>query len=223
MKRLASRGPHKTSSSRGWKQSGLVESLLILVFATFPAPLRGIEGNDLAPLAGESLGKSLRTGSWDRNAPVDIHSEEMTVDFENHRIVFKGDVKVVQADFSLAAGEVIAVFGKSAEDIVKIVALGDVTIQKANKRAWGEQATYDRENATILLKGRPVLKQGRNFIKGEEILVRLDEDLMEVKGGVQAEFVLSEQEGSADIRDQGPGIGDAGSTPAPGKSEEGPP
>jgi lipopolysaccharide export system protein LptA len=147
----------------------------------------------------------------------------MTVDFENHRVVFKGDVTVLQSDFSLAAREVTAVFGKSAEDIVKIVAVGDVTIQKADKRAWGEQATYDRENATILLKGSPVLKQGRNFIKGEEILVRLDEDRMEVKGGVEAEFVLSEQKGSPDFGDQRSGIGDQGSTPDTGKSEENPP
>jgi lipopolysaccharide export system protein LptA len=140
----------------------------------------------------------------------------MTVDFKNHRIAFKGDVKVRQSDFSLAANEVTAVFGKSAEDISKIVAVGDVTIEKADKRAWGEQATYDRENATILLKGSPVLKQGRNFIKGEEILVRLDEDRMEVKGGVQAEFVLSEQKGSPDI-------GDQDSTPDSGELEEDPP
>ena len=216
MKRLASPGPDKPSSSRGWKQRKLVGISVILVFATSPSPLWGIEGNDVAPLAGESLGKGLRTGSWNRNAPVDIHSEEMTVDFENHRIVFKGDVKVRQSDFSLAAREVTAVFGKSAEDITKIVAVGDVTIEKADKRAWGEQATYDRENATILLKGSPVLKQGRNFIKGEEILVRLDEDRMEVKGGVQAEFVLSEQKGAPDI-------GDQDSTPDSGKSEEDPP
>jgi len=216
MKHLASRDPDKPSSGRGWIRKGLVVGSLILVFATSPAPLRGIEGDDITPLAGESLGKSFRTGSWDRNAPVDIHSEEMTVDFENHRIVFKGDVKVLQSDFSLSAREVTAVFGKSAEDIMKIVAVGDVTIRKANKRAWGGQATYDRKNATILLKGSPVLKQGRNFIKGKEILVRLDEDLMEVKGGVQAEFVMSEQKGSPDI-------GAQGSTPDALKSEEDPP
>ena len=208
MKCLASRGPEQPSSRQGWKQRRFVGLSLFLVFAVSPASLRGFEGNGIAPLVGESLGKSFRTGSWDRNAPVDIHSEEMTVDFENRRIVFKGDVKVVQSDFSLAANEVTAVFGKSAEDIRKIVATGDVSIEKANKRAWGERATYDRENATILLEGNPVLKQGRNFIKGEQILVRLDEDRMQVKGGVQAEFVLSEGEGSPAIRDQGRGMGD---------------
>jgi lipopolysaccharide export system protein LptA len=192
---------------------GLPAALLVLLLAASPAPLRGIESNDVAALAGGTVGKGLRAGGWNRNAPVDIQSEEMTVDFEEHRIIFKGDVKVLQADFSLTAGQVTAVIGESADDIEKIVAVGDVMIQKADKTAWGEEATYSRENATIRLTGSPVLKQGRNFIKGEEILVRLDEDRMEVKGRVQAEFILSEKD-----RDQGSGVrGQDPSTPPEGE------
>jgi lipopolysaccharide export system protein LptA len=175
--------------------------LLILALPTaavWPAPLPGIESNEIAPLSKESLGRSLQGESWNRNAPVDIHSEEMAVDFEQHQIVFKGAVTVTQSDFSLAANEVTAIFGESADDIRKIVAVGDVKIQKTDKMAWGGQATYDRASATIRLTGSPVLKQGRNFIKGEEILVRLDEDRMEVRGGVQAEFLLSDQQSPLD-------------------------
>jgi lipopolysaccharide export system protein LptA len=170
-----------------------------------PVPLWGIEGNELAPLGEESLGKALQNVDWNRNAPVDIHSEEMTVDFEKNKIVFKGDVKVLQSDFSLTAGEVTAIFGESADDIKKIIASDDVKIQQADKMAWGEQAVYDRESATILLTGTPVLKQGRNFIKGEEIQFRLDEDRMEVKGSVEAEFLLSGEKEEPKLRDQGSG------------------
>jgi lipopolysaccharide export system protein LptA len=177
--------------------------LVVGALALLPASLPGVEGNDVAPLAKESLGKALTAKGWNRDAPVDIHSEEMSVDFEKHRIVFKGDVKVLQSDFSLTAREVTAVFGESADDIMKIVAEGNVSIRKADKTAWGEQAVYDRESATILLTGRPVLKQGRNFIKGEEIRVSLDEDRMEVRGSVEAEFVLSGQDGPSEILDQG--------------------
>ena len=161
------------------------------------------------------MGKSLRKEEWNRNAPVDIHSEQMTVDFERHRIVFKGDVQVLQSDFSLKAGEVTAVFGASADDIKKIIASDHVQIQKADKMAWGEQAVYDRGSATILLSGNAVLKQGRNFIKGEEIHFSLDEDRMEVKGRVEAEFLLSGQEEGLDVTDQGKGTREQG--PDPGK------
>jgi lipopolysaccharide export system protein LptA len=211
MKRFVLRTLPNPSSGRGWKGIGQAASVFVLLLFAFPARPEAIEHSALGPLGGDSLGKSLQGERWNRNAPVDIHSEEMTVDFDRRQIAFKGDVKVLQADFSLTASEVTAVFGESADDIQKIVAVGDVKIQKGNKTAWGEKATYTREDATILLTGNPVLKQGRNFIKGGEILVRLDEDRMEVRGDVKAEFVLSEQQGATGTGDEGPELRDQGS------------
>jgi lipopolysaccharide export system protein LptA len=189
---------HRISERRGrlssggrWKERWLAGALLVVLPALAAGPSWGIEGDDPGSPEDALLGKSLENEDWNRNAPVDIHSEEMTVDFENNRVVFKGDVKVLQSDFSLTAGEVTAVFGESADDIKRIIASEDVKIRKADKMAWGEKAVYDREEATILLTGTPVLKQGRNFIKGEEIRFSLDEDRMEVKGSVEAEFLLS--------------------------------
>lgn len=205
MNRPVSREIGHASSGGRWKQRWLARTLLLLLLAMGPVPLWGIEGNELAPLGEESLGKALQNVDWNRNAPVDIHSEEMTVDFEKNKIVFKGDVKVLQSDFSLTAGEVTAIFGESADDIKKIIASDDVKIQQADKMAWGERAVYDRESATILLTGTPVLKQGRNFIKGEEIQFRLDEDRMEVKGSVEAEFLLSGEKEEPKLGDQGSG------------------
>jgi len=210
MNRLVSRESRRPSSGGRWKERWLAGTLLLLLLEMGPAPLWGIEGNELAPLGEGSLGKSLQKADWNRNAPVDIHSEEMTVDFEKNKIVFKGDVKVLQADFSLTAGEVTAIFGESADDIKKIIAAGDVKIRKADKMAWGERAVYDREGATILLTGTPVLKQGRNFIKGEEIQFSLDEDRMEVKGSVEAEFLLSGETEDLGVRGQGSGVRDQG-------------
>ena len=206
MNSLVSEKGERPSSRGRWKERWLAGALLLLLSAMGPAPLWGIEGDEIAPLGEESLGRSLQKEDWDRNAPVDIHSEEMSVDFENNRIVFKGDVKVLQSDFSLTAGEVTAVFGESADDIKKIIASEDVKIQKADKMAWGEQAVYDREGATILLTGAPVLKQGRNFIKGEEIQFSLDDDRMEVKGSVEAEFLLSGEIEDLERRGQGSGV-----------------
>jgi lipopolysaccharide assembly outer membrane protein LptD (OstA) len=117
---------------RSREERWLAGTILLLLLATGAAPLWGIEGNELAPLGEKALGKSLQKEDWNRNAPVDIHSEEMSVDFENNKIVFKGDVKVLQSDFSLTAGEVTAFFGESADDIKKIVA-SDVV-----KRLWAD-------------------------------------------------------------------------------------
>ncbi len=154
---------------------------------------------ELTPLSGGTLEETLEGEQWDRNAPVDIHSDKMSVDFERHRIEFIGNVKVHQGDFSLNADRVTALFEEGAEDISRIIAEGNVTIRKGDKSAWGQRAVYDRKKAIIVLTGEPVLSQGRNCIRGEEIRVRLNEDRMEIEGKVKAEFLLSgERGGTAD-------------------------
>ena len=162
----------------------------ILVFACLLLPPRplGAEGSAAAPLSREALEDRFRMQRWDANAPVDIESRQMRVDFDDHRIVFLGEVRVTQTDFSLTADEVTAVFGDRAEDIRRIVARGNVRIQKSDKVAWGREAVYDREKAVIVLSGDPRLEQGMNFIRGDEIRVFLDEDRMDVAGDVRAEF-----------------------------------
>lgn len=207
MNRLFLRGHRRPFFRGGWQERTLAPALLFLVMVLGLTPLGAVEVEELAPVGDGSLGKSLQNEQWDRNAPVDIHSEEMVVDFERHQIVFKGNVKVLQSDFSLTAGEVTAVFGESADDIKKIVAEDNVKIRKAEKVAWGERAVYDRQTATIILVGDAALQQGRNFIRGEEIHFSLEEERMEVKGRVEAEFRLSGQK-EDDIGEQGAGTMD---------------
>ncbi len=168
--------------------------LVLFVFMEIvPSLLWAAEADNFIPFTEKSLKSSSQGELWDREAPVDIHAEQLNVDFEAHQIIFKGDVKVTQADFFLSAREVIASFGENADDIERIVAKGNVDIQKADKRAWGEEACYDRKEATIVLRGNPSLRQGKNLLKGKEIRVLLDEDRMEIKGAVMGEFHLLEK------------------------------
>jgi len=155
-----------------------------------PASLfaQGAAGENPFPLSRESLAGAFEREDWDATAPVDIQSDRMSVNFQKHEIVFLGGVTVTQADFSLTADEVTAVFGDSAEDIRRIVARGDVTVRKRERVAGGREVVYDRPGAFIVLRGDPYLEQGRNFIRGEEIRAYLDDDRVEVLGGVSAEF-----------------------------------
>lgn len=166
------------------------------MFYSFPCLAAG---GDTPPSVNEdSLMNRLSEGHWNPDVPVDIQSEQMTLDFDAGRVIFQGDVKVTQADFSLTAERITAFFGENAEDIEKIIAKGDVTIRKTDKMGWGQEAMYDRGKATVRLTGDPYLKQGKNYIKGTEICVFLDEDRMDVKGAVKAEFRLTESESPFD-------------------------
>ncbi len=215
------RGRRRPSFPGGRRGRTVVPSFCLIVLMVWSSPLAGVEIDALTSVGEGALGKGLEKEHWDRNAPVDIHSDEMGVDFEGHQIVFKGNVKVRQSDFSLSAGEVTAVFGESADDIKKIIAEKNVRIRKGDREAWGDRAAYDRQNATIVLVGSAVLKQGRNFIRGQEIHFHLDDERMEVKGRVEAEFRLSDQQKGPVAGDQGAGTDDQKSSSGAGDSGSG--
>lgn len=136
----------------------------------------------------ESLERELGHNSTHLKEPVDIGAEKLDVDLDSHVIVFTGSVRVRQGDLMMTAQEVRAVYGDDVNDIVELAARGDVTVQKGDKTAFSQEAVYDRRKATILLTGQPYLKQGENYIRGDRILVRLEEEQMEVQGDVKAEF-----------------------------------
>lgn len=167
---------------------GCVPVLPGLFLLVLSAPVGGTEPDAVGGVTKEVLEREFGKGKWNFKEPVDIGSKRMSVDLDSHTVVFEGEVSVKQGELHLMAREVTAVFGSDVNDILQIVAKGDVSVRKADKLAFGQEAVYDRSKATILLTGDPYLKHGENFIRGERILVRLDEERMEVQGDVQAEF-----------------------------------
>ena len=165
----------------------LLGLLPVVAFAAEPAGVVPLDINK------EALGEGFKEETWDRDAPVDIQSDEMSVNFQQREIVFLGNVLVTQADFSLTADKVTALFGEQAEDIREIVAVGNVEVHKGEKAAWGDRAVYDRAKATIRLSGSPRLQQGRDFIQGKEILFYLEDDRMHVEGTVKVRFLPQQQ------------------------------
>jgi len=183
-----------------WRGRFYIFSLLL---GMLPALVEAADPGGVPSITKEALEGRFGSDAWDTKAPVGIQSQKMDVDFDKHRIVFKGSVHVTQADFSLVAQEVVAVFGEDANDILKVLAKGDVTVKKGDKIAWGQEAVYDRKKASLLLSGKPFLQQGKNKIKGREIRVLLDEDRMEILGDVEAEFRLENQGESGQKEQEG--------------------
>ncbi len=130
---------------------------------------------------------------WDRHDKIDITSDQMTAEFETHTITFIGNVEARQADLLLTANKIVSVFGQEAQEIKKIVAEGNVRVQKGEKVATGEKAVYVKEEATITIEGNPRLMQGNDVVQGERIVVYLDKNQMEIHGRVKAEFQAIEQ------------------------------
>ena len=117
---------------------------------------------------------------------IDITSDQMIADYKRTSVTFRGHVRAVQCDLVLTADELTAEYGQDGASIATIVALGDVKVLQGDRMARGEEAVFQGEDRTITLVGSPVLAQGKNEIRGEKIVVYIDEGRMDIEGGVNA-------------------------------------
>lgn len=73
--------------------------------------------------------------------------------------------------------------GGQSGQIKKIVALGQVRVSMASRRAQGEKAVYDARKQLLTLEGNVLLEEDRNKIRGRKVIVHLDRNVSEIRGG----------------------------------------
>jgi lipopolysaccharide export system protein LptA len=154
----------------------------------------------------------------DDQIPVKIVSDKMEYSQGDNAVIFTGNVHVDRSDFELWSDK-LTVFmqatpGDTAQtsvgpnasrgasrDIEKLLAEGNVRIQRDQQTGTSGKATYWTKKGVIVMEGNPVLKDGQgSSITGEKITYYLQEDRGVVQGGekqrVQAVFMAP-----ADARD----------------------
>jgi len=114
--------------------------------------------------------------------PITITSNNMEARKKENLVIFKGDVKAEQKDYTLYAKE-LYVYYVDGKEIKEMIAIGNVRIVQLDKVATGEKAVYTRENRTVVLTGNPQAKQDCDVVKGDKITIFLDEDKSLVEGG----------------------------------------
>ena len=114
--------------------------------------------------------------------PITITSNNMEARKKENLVIFKGDVKAEQKDYTLYAKE-LYVYYTDGKEIKEMIAMENVRIVQLNKVATGEKAVYTRENRTVVLTGNPQAKQDCDIVKGDKITIYLDEDKSLVEGG----------------------------------------
>lgn len=114
--------------------------------------------------------------------PITITSNNMEARKKENLVIFKGDVKAEQKDYTLYSKE-LYVYYADGQEIKEMIATGNVRIVQLNKVATGEKAVYTRENRTVVLTGNPQAEQDCDIVKGDKITIYLDEDKSLVEGG----------------------------------------
>src|SRR3990170_4129041 len=117
----------------------------------------------------------------DANQPITITSNNMEARKKENLVIFRGDVVAQQKDYTLYSRE-LHVYYADGQEIKEMIATGDVRIVQSDKVATGEKAVYTKVNRAVVLTGNPQVEQDCDVVKGEKIIIYLDEDKSVVAG-----------------------------------------
>ncbi|MGQ9509641.1 MAG: lipopolysaccharide transport periplasmic protein LptA [Thermodesulfobacteriota bacterium] len=119
----------------------------------------------------------------DLSTPIDINSDRVEGLFKENVILFKGNVVARQGEITIYSDVLEAMLMEDGKGIEKVVARGNVKIQQALRVAHCEKATFYNREQKVVLGGNPRIYEGENMVSGDEIIIYLEKNRVEVKGG----------------------------------------
>ncbi len=133
-----------------------------------------------------------------QDKPMEITSSRMEAFRGSKLMVFSGDAAVRQGNSVLKADRLLLYYKKGPDkkingkadagetgNLEKIEAKGHVSIVQENRKATGNEAVYFQDSNKVILTGNAVLNEGKSSIRGERVIILLDENRGIVESGEQ--------------------------------------
>ncbi len=137
--------------------------------------------------------------SIDKNKPVEMIADSLTVDDLGQNAVFSGDVQVIQGDIRLNAQRVTVYYQRgrqesktqadgaspfSAGSQIKLIkASGGTTLFSAKERLKGREMTYDLNSGIVTVTGGVTLSNENGTLRGEKIIFEVKNKKASIFGG----------------------------------------
>ena len=132
--------------------------------------------------AVSALAQETASPEFASDAPIEITSQRLRAQSEPRLVTFIGEVVARQDDLVIYADRLQVLFVGEQEQIDNLEATGNVRIVQGDNIATGEKAVYQRREGVVTLSGAPRVRQGQDFVEGDEVIVYLDEGRSEVIG-----------------------------------------
>lgn len=146
-------------------------------------------------LAGPALAQKNPFQGFSSNSgePIGINSANLEVRQNERKAIFSGNVVATQGKSTLRASQLI-VYYDAAEDgtqggVNKIEATGGITVVSEDQSATGRTGVFDMKTDTATLTGDVVLTQGKNVLKGPELVVNMKTGIAKIVGGTSGLFI----------------------------------
>ena len=118
-------------------------------------------------------------------APIDIRSEKMEVLEDEKIAVFTGKVEARKGDLRLWADRLYVYYRvvKGRREVQKLIALGNVRIEKDGWRSLSGKAVYFKDQDRLVLEDHPRVWHGRDEVRGAVVIIYFKENRSEVLSG----------------------------------------
>lgn len=160
----------------------MLRSFLIVLFLIASACAAAAQGADVA----------LGLASFDRNAPVEVTADELSIDQTTGSAIFNGNVLVVQGDIRMSAGLITVVYGTdesgAADGISELRATEGVTVVTPTDAAEASEAVYAVAAGLVTMSGDVLLTQGQTALSGEKLVLDLNAGTGRMEGRVRTVF-----------------------------------
>jgi len=124
------------------------------------------------PAQGGAFG-GMQFGS--SKAPIYIKSKSMSLDYQNHSVLWTGEVHATQADSQLTSDQLrVNYLDKDFKQMKDMIADGNVRLSQGTRWATGQHGVMDQTKRTVILTGSPVAHDGNDQITGCKITVFLN-------------------------------------------------
>jgi lipopolysaccharide transport protein LptA len=135
--------------------------------------------------------------------PVDFKAQDMRIEPKGHRVFLDGDVHLQRGDLDVTGDHAVADYKQQpaaaprkktgpkqastslgGEAVDRFTVDGKVHVQRGGRTADGDRGVLDVPGQTLVLTGTqevpPVLRDGAEMLSGERILLRLDNEDVDV-------------------------------------------
>ena len=142
----------------------------------------------LALAAAPALAQNTGFGNaQDTKLPVEVTSEQLSVDQKTGVATFTGKVVIVQGQMRLAADRVTVTYAQGDKRRISAMhAAGNVTMVSGEDAAESRAADYDVESGNVVLTGDVLMTQTGNVVAGEKVVVNLATGTAQASGRVRS-------------------------------------
>ncbi len=142
----------------------------------------------LALAAAPALAQNTGFGNaQDTKLPVEVTSEQLSVDQKTGVATFTGKVVIVQGQMRLAADRVTVTYAQGDKRRISAMhAEGNDTMVSGEDAAESRAADYDVESGNVVLTGDVLMTQTGNVVAGEKVVVNLATGTAQASGRVRS-------------------------------------